>query len=144
LLRGEQKKGRALAFNGKRGLGLDLLGRRPPLLQVREAKALVQEEADVGGNGPMLFDDAFCQPVRRALALTQIAAHRPRLATAFVIAPARLEGCRYDWVFDGEEQASARRQGRSHLPQQTFEVVQVVESKRAIDEPIGFWLQLDC
>src|SRR6185295_1849113 len=90
LLRGEQKKGRALAFNGKRGLGLDLLGRRPPLLQVRQAKALVQEEADVGGNGPMLFDDAFCQPVRRALALTQIAAHRPRLATADVIAPARL------------------------------------------------------
>ena len=104
---------------------------------------MAEKEADIGGNGSMLFDDACDQPVGRALALAQVAAHRPRLGSGPSIAPAGLKGGRDNGVFDGEDQACARRQRRSHLGQQAVEVVEVVKNERAIDEPIGLWLQLD-
>ena len=85
----EQKR-RALALVRPIRLGRDLLLGRTPLLDMGDREAEPNEHVDVGRQRPMLLEDTFGEPIRRARAFIKVALDRPNLAARGVERPARL------------------------------------------------------
>src|SRR5262249_57214993 len=94
-----QQERRAPALIGPGRVRRDLLFGRTPFLDMRDGKAQPNEHVDVGRYGPVLFDDAFGEPIRRPWALVQVSLDRPNLAAGSIERPLRLGRSRENRMF---------------------------------------------
>ena len=76
---------------GPARFGRDLFRGQTPFLDMAYRKAETDQHIEIGRQGPMLLEDAFCEPIGRAVAFIQIRESlRARVTKCRWLAPSRL------------------------------------------------------
>ena len=108
-----------------------------------DREADLDKQIESGPDLPMLLDDSFDKPLRRAGAFHAIAIDRPCFVAACIGQPDRVPGRRINRMLDRKDELTAGNECLVYRRQQPVQILDVMQRKRAVGQIEGRFRQVE-